>query len=240
MAWPERRAFAEAKAVRFDWKLGASLLDPFELATKMGLQVVAVPLGDDSPVEGVYLRRAGRGFILVNSSKAYRRQRLTCAHEIGHHVLLGEGDEFDLIEGPDQVSGQGDPEEREAFWFASELLMPEIGVRPLVKGIPGLEDRIGAVVRAYDVSAQSAAIRLSELNVLSDVETKAFLAAIGSRDRWLAFVQSQGIHSNDGSRRGRVRLPPAFRDCARALFDAGVLSRERYEELVERELPVVD
>jgi Zn-dependent peptidase ImmA (M78 family) len=240
MGWPERRAFAEAKAVRFDHKLGAGLLDPFELAADLGLQVVAVPLGDDSPVEGVYLRRAGRGFVLVNSSRAYRRQRLTCAHEIGHHVLLGEGDKFDLIEGPDQVSGHGDPDEREAFLFASELLMPEIGVRPLVQAVPRLEDKVGAVVREYDVSPQSAAIRLSELDILSDLETKAFLATIGPRDKWLAFVQSQRIHSNDGGRRGRVRLPASFRDGARALFEAGVLSEERYEELVDRDLPVVE
>jgi Zn-dependent peptidase ImmA (M78 family) len=236
---PDRTAFAEAKAVRFDHGLGAGLLDPFELAVTMGIQVVALPLGDGSPVEGVYLRRAGRGFILVNSSKPYRRQRLTCAHEIGHHCLLGEGDEFDLIEGPEQVSGHG-PEEREAFLFASELLMPEIGVRPLVEAIEETEDKIGAVVRAYDVAAHSAAIRLSELRILSDADTKGFLTSIQDRDQWTAFMRSQGIDSNDGGRRGRMRLPASFKDCARSLFDTGVLSQERYEELVDRELPVVE
>jgi Zn-dependent peptidase ImmA (M78 family) len=239
MVSPDRTAFAEAKAVRFDYGLGTSLLDPFELAATMGIHVVALPLGDGSPVEGVYLRRAGRGFILVNSSKAYRRQRLTCAHEIGHHRMLGVGDEFDLVEGPEQVSGRGDPEEREAFLFASELLMPEIGVRPLVQATAKVEDKIGAVVRGYDVSPHSAAIRLSELSILSDAETKGFLAAIQGRDQWMAFMRSQGINSNDGGRIGRMRLPATFKDCARSLFDAGVLSQERYEELVDRELPVV-
>jgi Zn-dependent peptidase ImmA (M78 family) len=237
MVSPDRRAFVEAKAIRFDHKLGDSQLDPFELANTLGLQVVALPLGNDSPVEGVYLRRAGRGFILVNSSKAYRRQRFTCAHEIGHHVLLGEGDEFDLVEGPDQINGQGDPEEREAFLFASELLMPEIGIRPLVQAIATVEDKVAAVVRAYDTSPQSAAIRLSELSILTDAETKSFIAAIKNTAQWKAFVTSQGIHSNDGGRQGQMRLPATFRHLAKTLFDAGVLAPERYKELVQRDLP---
>jgi Zn-dependent peptidase ImmA (M78 family) len=240
MVSPDRRAFVEAKAIRFDHKLGDGQLDPFELASALALQVVAVPLGDDSPVEGVYLRRVGRGFILVNSSKAYRRQRLTCAHEIGHHFLLGGGDEIDLIEGPDQISGHGDPEEREAFLFASELLAPEIGVRPLVERLETLEDKVGAVVRTYDISPQSAAIRLSELSILTDSETKGFLVAIKGTTQWKAFITSQGISSNDGGRRGQTRLPQAFRQRAKALFEAGVLAPERYQELIDRGLPGAD
>ena len=239
MVSPDRRAFTEAKALRFDLKLGAECLDPFEVASALGVHVVAIPLGDDSPVEGVYLRRSGRGFILVNSSKAYRRQRFTCAHEIGHHRLVGDADECDLVEGPEAINGQGstDPDERDAQLFASEFLMPEVGVRPMIKQGMTLEDMVAAVVLAYDVSLQSAAIRLSELSIIGDAETKAFLSAM--KEGWQSFYRSHGINSNDGGRRGQTRLPNAFRQLANALHEADVLSPERFTELVKRDLPSV-
>lgn len=239
MAWNDRRPFLEAKALRLDLNLGVGHIDPFDAAALLGVQVVAAPFGQDAAVEGMYLRRKGRGFIFVNSSKPYRRQRLTCAHEIGHHVLLADDDDVDVIEGAASVDGKGGiPEEREAFLFASELLMPERGVRPLVVGIADPTEAIAAVVRAYDASPQSAAIRLAELSLIDGSACTAFLTSMKDLAGWRAFVQRHGINVRDGSRKGRLRLPQSFVTRTKSLHDAGVLSEERYQELLERDLPM--
>lgn len=238
MAWNDRRPFLEAKAIRLDLSLGVGHIDPFEAATRLGVQVVAAPFGQAAAVEGMYLRRKGRGFIFVNASKPYRRQRMTCAHEIGHHVLLADDEDVEVIEGAVSVEGRGGGhEERDAFLFASELLMPEHGVRQLVHGIIDPEESITAVVREYDASPQAAAIRLAELNLVDRSACTAFLDSMKDLATWRAFVQRHHINVRGGSRQGRLRLPRGYLDRTRRLHDAGVLSEERYRELLDRDLP---
>lgn len=231
----DRRPFVEAKAVRQDCGAPADAdIDPFAVATSLGVDVVRIPLGDGHPVDGAYLRRGGRGFILVNSSGAFRRQRMTCAHELGHHILIDDTDDVEVIEALASAKARPNPAERAAFLFASELLMPELGVRPLVADIQSPEDRVGTVANRYDVSAEAAAIRLSELGIIDPATTRATLDTIlldGVR-----FRARQHIPPDNRHRQERV-LPPDFTRRAKALRAAGILSDERFAELVSRDPP---
>lgn len=238
MDWSDRRPVVEAKAVRQDLGVGTAYLDPFEAAEAIGIVVVAAPLGKDAPIEGMYLRRQGRGFILVNASKPYRRQRLTCAHEIGHHILLGDGNDIGVIEGPEQVDSTAGPEEREAFNFASELLMPEQGVRAVAAKSADFESAVAAVVRQYDASPQSAAVRLSELALIDQVTCSTFMALMKDQNEWRAFVRRHDIKAHPKAS-AELRLPAPFTDKANRLFELGVLSHERHGELLDRDLAAV-
>lgn len=236
MAWNDR-GFVKAKAIRYDLELPTGPVDPFRVAESLGIAVVAAQVGEDSPVEGMYIRQAGRGFVFVNSSKARRRQRLTCAHEIGHHVLLEGQEDVQVIEGPGALSGAGPgSSERDAFRFASELLMDERGIRAEFAEAQRVLQGIAHVVIRYDVSPSSACIRLSELGLISQQETNDFLAEIDTKEGWRAFVDEFAIRQRESTGTRRL-LPASFLDRANRLHDAGVLSDRRFAELVTRPLP---
>lgn len=117
-----------------------------------------------------------------------QHRRFTAAHEIGHYHLDGHVEQMfaggiawvpstgsHFQDGANQV-------EREADFFASELLMPESMVRPLVRGTPTLR-QVRSVASRCDVSFSAAAITLASL-------TGDPLAIIVSKDgvvEWPAF-----------------------------------------------------
>ena len=124
---------------------------------------------------------------------------------------------------------------REANMFAAELLMPFDGVTAAIDGIADGEDAVGAVVRAYAVSPKSAAIRLSELEVLD----KATAAAVIDRieNDWRAFWREQRVPADDPMvSTGKVTLPEEFVRRVQELLEAQVISPERRAELLDRPL----
>ena len=236
MGWSDRRAFLEARGLRHDLGLTPGQpADPFEIAAQRGIEVVHLPVGEDDPVEGAFLRRDGRSFILVNSAKRGRRQRFTCAHEIGHATLLGDSGDVELVDTAEQLDAAHSlvADEREANLFAAELLMPDVGVRDLVSAVSEPADAAGVIARTYLVSPKSAAIRLSELALIDDASADALLEMI-DKD-WRTFWRTQEIPP-DPRRKGTLTLPKRFRQRADDLLEAGVISRERHTELLERSL----
>lgn len=236
MGWSDRRAFLEARGLRHDVGLTPSQpADPFEIAAQRGIEIVHLPIGEDDPVEGAFLRRGGRSFILVNSAKRGRRQRFTCAHELGHAMLLGDSEDIELVDTAEQLDAVHSvvADEREANLFAAELLMPDVGVRGLVTGVSEPADAAGAIARTFLVSPKSAAIRLSELALIDRASADALLDMI--ENDWRTFWRTQEIPS-DPRRKGTLTLPKQFRQRADDLLAAGVISPERHTELLERTL----
>ena len=108
-------ADAEAAAMRLRsaWSLR---LDPIpNLAAfleEQGVKVIALPLGERvSGLMCVARRRKGEDvpIVIVNQGDTGERQRFTLAHELAHHVLVGQG---------------GPKGEKLAHWFAGAFLMP--------------------------------------------------------------------------------------------------------------------
>lgn len=158
-------------------------VDVVKLATALGAQIHNEVAADN--LSGFLLRDANtnRALIGINSRHTETRKRFTIAHEIGH-LLLHEGDvlHVDQREGidlglrvkrrdPDSSLGV-DEEEKEANFFAAELLMPSV---LLSKDLPELkasepqeedEEIIVKLADKYEVSVQAMTFRLTNLGLL--------------------------------------------------------------------------
>ena len=94
--------------------------DPFELAEAEGICLRFKNLGS---LQGLYFFAEERAFILINEGLCEEKQRMICAHELGHHFLhrdlsgtvFSETALFDMTGRP----------EIEANLFAAELLLTD-------------------------------------------------------------------------------------------------------------------
>lgn len=114
----------------------------------------------------------------VNRGHRKTRQRFTIAHEFGH-LLLHRGhpvfmDRWVLVDLREERRGEGNAaQEREANWFAAELLMPEEWVETALRAMNsrrslGDEGRlIRELAKEFNVSLQSMEYRLMNLGFLS-------------------------------------------------------------------------
>jgi len=109
-------------------------VDPFEIASELGLRVFVTPLEPD--VSGMLAKRPYKDpEVYINASDSPNRQRFSCAHEIGHYdqrVSSRDDDSWGYIDrrGPSAATGNT-PDEIYANQFAAALLMPEGEVRRL-------------------------------------------------------------------------------------------------------------
>lgn len=237
MGWSSpQRGFVEAAALRQEQGLEHGNVDLDALAERLKIEVVYAP-SKASPIEGMYLRRGGRAFALVNSERAATRQRFTLAHEIGHHVFARNAQEVEVVDLDYLREKKG--EERQVNLFASALLMDAHGVRAAVADLP-FEDAIATVVRSYEVSVDTAAIRLSELDLAGARDVGGFLNSLRDPDFRSKFMWRHDLDLVLNAGRYRVRLPEHFRDRAHRLFGAEYISEARFEELVNRPKPVAD
>lgn len=129
-----------------------------QIAESFHLEVVPFPFHDK--LSG--LLKKDDGVIGVNESHHPLRQRFTIAHELGH-FLLGHGMGEDNRDAIDEAFDSPRPQEREANYFASCLLMPEEWVKKEVKK-NGLD--IEKLSKSFNVSKQAITIRLLELRLI--------------------------------------------------------------------------
>ncbi len=101
-------------------------VDPIAIARKLDMAVYTADLAKD--VSGMLFMKPGRDpEIYLSRTDNYKRQRFTCAHELGHwakHIADGvESDEIVDHRGPLSAAGTS-AAERYANQFAAALLMP--------------------------------------------------------------------------------------------------------------------
>lgn len=206
--------------------LTAGPVDVFELIRDLGIRLVFVNQPGD--LQGMYIRRDGQHFILVNSADHPRRQRLTAAHELGHRFLIPEEDaEVEIVD----ASADDRAEEVQAYNFARELLLPRQAAHAECKG-RSLEDAVSYLSERYDVSSEVAAIRLQELGLISWEAKESFRATLKDPEQRARFG-STGLHR----RPAPVELDRRYLDLAKRLRQKGVLSEERYQELTDPSAP---
>jgi hypothetical protein len=124
-------------------------VDVEAIATKLGLTVVRLDLGD---VSGEL--RGTR--ITVNSKHSRVRQRFSIGHEIGHHQLHTEHD-----------ARRDSAIERQAQAFAGALLVPPGLLRRQIEQTQGL----GELARRFQVSRDAMHIALEGAGLLGRLET---------------------------------------------------------------------
>lgn len=108
---------------RQKYLLGAGRIDIYRLAHDLGLPIMFRPLDG---LLGVYLKDPAPGIMLTTHRPA-SVQRLTCAHELGHHWLRHEASldgEHDIGFALGTAPSKAVSTERQADAFAFNLLMP--------------------------------------------------------------------------------------------------------------------
>lgn len=146
-----------------------------EIAAELGAEIQRRP---NSPDISGLLYRDGESTVVVgvNADDAPVRQRFTIAHELGHLQLhagipLFVDRSIRVNSRLAGVHGRGG-EEREANWFAAELLMPEDLVREHAASIAGsrqLSDDglVKALADAFEVSRVAMGYRLFNLGLVN-------------------------------------------------------------------------
>lgn len=177
-----RRALIRQRveALLSEAKISQPAVNPIEIANVLDLRVVdqqAPP--DGGEISGCLIRRPGLPPVIgVNPAQHENRRRFTIAHEIGH-FLLHEGEKIHVshtqsfrVNFRDADSGTAVfPDEKEANYFAAELLMPS---RFLAKDIDQRSidltaDEDGTLLelaQRYKVSTQALTYRLINLGWL--------------------------------------------------------------------------
>jgi Zn-dependent peptidase ImmA (M78 family) len=179
MATGKANAEKEARAILRDAEVIAPPVPVARIATDLGIELSYRPLQGD--ISGILRREAGRVVVGVNSLDSPSRQRFTIAHELGH-FRLHEGYEV-IVDKLVRVNLRVTPggplatpeEERDANYFAAELLMPErllkarakvlVGQQTIMSGDWLVEELAGE----FDVSRQAMLYRLVNLGLLDDL-----------------------------------------------------------------------
>ena len=185
-------------------------IDPEWIAHEVGLTVRQEELSPG--VYGAMWKRGNRfGIIISPSCPTVGHRRFSVAHELGHYHVDGHVEAMFSRDTATVESVGGlfrdrkDPYEREADWFASELLVP---TAPCVSRIREREagiERIRALADEFETSLSMMAIRYAE------VTTRA-VASILSRDgqiEWAAFSERIREHDWSWGLRKRDLVPPS-------------------------------
>jgi len=136
---------------------GTLPVNPFLLARRAGLVVATADV--NAGYSGRYMR--AHRTIEINANESEVRQRFTCAHEIGHHVLNHEHAHRDSLEA--FSSRNFDPKERAANQFAAELLMPTDPLTRLVRS--GQIVSVDELARMFKVSQVAMTYRMNNLGI---------------------------------------------------------------------------
>jgi len=147
-----------------------------KIIKKKGIRLQFSPL--DEALSGMAVIKDGVAVIGVNALHHPNRQRFTMAHELGHHVMHREhlmgtvhvdkgfavflGGQRTMLR--DQKAADGtDMMEIQANAFASELLIPDFLIEPLIDVSSfGMEDvdQLNALAKRFKVSLQAMQYRL--------------------------------------------------------------------------------
>ena len=120
---------AKAKELISRFEIKELPVDPFDIAHKLNIRTLAKPPNQEGGISGALVRSGNNfGILYATNIPNLGYQRFTVAHEIGHFVLDGHMDHLQLQDGDIHYSKagfHGDKYEREADYFAAQLLMPD-------------------------------------------------------------------------------------------------------------------
>jgi Zn-dependent peptidase ImmA (M78 family) len=144
-------------------------VNPLDVAEAKGIRL-NVASGFPPDVYGAfYLDESGFGIVISDGCHGDGHRAFTIAHELGHYHIEGHVEAM-FPSGSGQVLSMGghfrdrkSPHEREADWFASELLMPTLWAKPRVHSLGSSLATIRTLVADFGVSLSCAAIRHAEL-----------------------------------------------------------------------------
>ena len=179
MAVRWKRIRGLARSILNEFRITSPKVDIEHIVKEKGLSLRYNSDGD-SNISGFLLMGLAQPVIGVNKKHPITRQRFTIAHEFGHYLLhrydaenLHVDYEF-RVKLRDDLSAQGtDVEEREANYFAAELLMPIDFLEKDLRNnqtidFENQEDTfIEELAQKYGVSSQAMMFRLANLRYIT-------------------------------------------------------------------------
>lgn len=237
-----REAIAAARAARYEFGLGLDqpvhdLLDVVEEAAGVPVAVLTLPEG----VAGAYLVRRDQPFIFVNGEEWITRQRLTLAHELGHHRLHHRA----VLDGIENVEGKSkDPLEQQAFAFAGEFLAPDQALRGWLeaRGDPLIDIAVLARLGvSFGISAPAMLVRLIDAGILQRATQRKELKQRVDKGQHrgvekaldLAPVEDQLARLQ--REQAIPRLPAKLRENALKAYEAGLIDLDRLALALRRD-----
>lgn len=161
-----------ARQVRSEWGLeGGAVPHLVRLLENHGVLVLFSP-PQAASVDAYSFDSTRRPVVVLNPLKRdYYRQRFDLAHELGHLVMHAEADPGDRIV------------EEQAHRFASELLMPEDLIAPLLPAAMNAPAwaSLARLKEQWGVSMQALLFRARRLGVLGDVSYRNAMTTVSAR-----------------------------------------------------------
>jgi len=219
------------KESEFRISLGIGADEPINikrLLQKLSTLTLYKKLSDD--FSGMCLKSKEKTFILVNSTQARGRQHFTIAHEL-YHLFIQK--DFKVHKcNPGQRTK--DPQEKEADFFASIFLMPEMGVKKMIPEDELIKKNVSVstVIKLehyFAVSRSAMLNRLHGLNLISQAkydELKTILVIKSAKEHGADI--SLYLPGNEGLIIGD------YGDKAKRLFDNEKISEGHYLDLLSK------
>lgn len=145
----------------------------------------------------LYLDGAGFGIVVSTACHGPGHRAFTIAHELGHYHIDGhveamfpDGQHQQVFSSAGHFRSRRDPREREADWFAAELLMPERWAGPRCRPLAPTVAAIQHLATDFGVSLPCAGVRYTELSE----EPVALVLSQDGQIEWLAFSQRMSDH----------------------------------------------
>ena len=184
-------------------------VDPVHLARQQGLVVEEKPLL--SGVYGALWKKGNRfGIIVSDACPTAGHRRFSVAHELGHYHVDGHVDAMfagatGIVESAGGFHRNRESQlEREADWFASELLVPTMQLVSRIEGQPASIQTLESLAEEFQTSLTMMAIRYAEL---TDRATASILSRDG-RVEWMFCSRRLGEHDWSRTLRKRDPIPP--------------------------------
>ena len=158
MGQREREVRSAATALLDEVGYSTTPIDPFDIARSKGIRIEERAGLPRDVFSAMYKDASGFGIVISKACYGLGHRVFTAAHELGHYHIEGHLEEM-FVAGNGQVLSVGghfrsrkDPKEREADWFASELLAPRALARPVVLDLPGTIDNLSLFADQFGVS----------------------------------------------------------------------------------------
>lgn len=225
---------SKMQALEFRKSLGYSTIEPIDVVNVCRMKEVNLifrPYGRDS-FSGIAMKRDKELFILVNSSKTLGHQNFTIAHEFNH--LFFKEDFRESICTISKIEGRKNDQEREADFFAINLLIPDDGIYHYIKDKKTLKKdsiSIEEIVRLesiFRISHMAMLIKLKRIGLISEDHLERKKRGIIELARAMEIDKSLYLPTNE------TKIISDYVLLARKAYEAEKISIGKFEGLLHQ------
>lgn len=219
----------KASELRSEW--GLSPYDPVpikQLLLKLNILTLFRSLEEN--LSGMCLKRNEKRFLLINSNHPIGRQNFSIAHEL-YHLFVQETFDVHYCNPGNHSSIK---QEKEADFFASVFLMPEIGIKKMIPEQELIKRDVSVATllkleQYYGVSGMALLVRLKTLGLITKEKFSEYQGLPKIRTaREFGYDPALYLPGNDGLVLGDYGVK------AKALLDKDLISEGHYIELLSK------